>query len=172
MDIQELKEKFRTLYKDMAESKDVDKMIIFGDAFKKMYDKVAEMHPDMAAATLGILGAIEYNNYMTPEEAMDAATKLVNDDGSPAPHWRMDEAKAFLTSRDIPTEEKPYYNFPALWLTMNMLYSDFAEPVTEMLGSDDNEKVATAFYKMAIKRLKDVDRPKFIRWYFREKSAS
>lgn len=165
----ELKEKFRTLYKDMAESKDVDKMIIFGDAFKKMYDKVADMHPDMAAATLGILGAIEYNNYMTSEEAMEAAAKLVNDDGSPAPHWRMDEAKAFLTSRGIALEDKPYYNFPALWLTMNMLYSDFAEPVTEMLGGEDNEKVATAFYKMAVKRLKDADRPKFVRWYFREK---
>lgn len=169
MNTHELKEKFRTLYKDMAESKDVDKMIIFGDAFKKMYEKVADMHPDMAAATLGILGAIEYNNYMTAEEAMDVATKLVNDDGSPAPHWRMDEAKAFLTSRGIAIEDKPYYNFPALWLTMNMLYSDFSEPVTEMLGGGDNEKMATAFYKMAVKRLKDADRPKFVRWYFHEK---
>lgn len=166
MNTQELKEKFRTLYKDMAESKDVDKMIIFGDAFKRMYDKVADMHPEMATAALAVLGAIEYNNYMTNEEAMEAASKLVNDDGTPAPHWRMDEAKAFLTSRNIPIEEKPYYNFPALWLTMNMLYSDFAEPVKDMLGTTDNEKTATAFYKMAVKRLKDVDRPKFIRWYF------
>jgi hypothetical protein len=81
----------------------------------------------------------------------------------------MDEAKAFLTSRNIPIEDKPYYNYPALWLTMNMLYSDFSAPVIEMLGTDDNEKVATAFYKMAVKKLKDVDRPKFVRWYFREK---
>lgn len=153
----------------MAESKDVEQMIIFGDAFKKMYDKVADMHPDVATATLGLLGAIEYNNYMTPEEASEAAAHLVNDDGSAAPHWRMDEAKAFLSSRGIPIEEKPFYNFPALWLTMNMLYSDFAAPVIEMLGTDDNEKVATAFYKMAVKRLKDADRPKFVRWYFREK---
>lgn len=169
MDAQELKDQFRNLYKRMAESKDVDQMIIFGNAFKRMYDKVADMHPDMAAAVLGVLGAIEYNNYMTNEEAIEAASHLVNDDGTPAPHWRMDEAKAFLTSRDIPIEDKPYYNFPALWLTMNMLYSDFAEPIEEVLGTDDNEKVATTFYKMAVKRLKDVDRPKFIRWYFHEK---
>lgn len=169
MNSMELKEHFRNLYKKMAESKDVDQMIIFGDAFKRMYDKVADMHPEIAAATLGVLGAIEYNNYMTVDEAMDAASHLVNDDATPAPHWKMDEAKAFLTSRNIPIEDKPYYNFPALWLTMNMLYSDFATPVIEMLGSDDNEKVATAFYKMAVKRLKDVDKPKFVRWYFREK---
>lgn len=162
----ELKEKFHDLYKKMANSKDVEQMRIFGGGFQRMFEKMADMHPDMAAATLAILEAIEYYNYVTTEEAMDAATKLVNDDGSPAPHWRMDEAKAFLTSRNIPLEEKPYYNFPALWLTMNMLYSDFAEVIVDMLGTNDNEKVATVFYQMAIKRLKDADRPRFIRRYF------
>ena len=74
--------------------------------------------------------------------------------------------KAFLSARNIPTEDKPFYNWPALWLTVNMIYSDFAEIIAEMTGSKENEKLAVSAYKMALKKLKDLDRPHFIREYF------
>jgi hypothetical protein len=47
-----------------------------------------------------------------------------------------------------------------------MIYSDYANVIVELIGSKDNERVATACYKMAVKKLKDRDRPHFIREYF------
>lgn len=78
----------------------------------------------------------------------------------------MDTLKAFLTQKGLPLEDKPYYNWPALWLTVNMIYSDFADTFVELLGTKENERIAIASYKMAIKKLKDKDREHFVRDYF------
>jgi hypothetical protein len=174
MNTQELQERFDVLYADMANSADVSKMKHFGAGFKQMFHKTANNDPRLAMAILEYLSVIEYNNYVTPEEAMDVASHFINDDmaitGSSEPtrgaHWSMDTAKSFLSARNIPTEEKPYYNWPALWLTMNMIYSDYASTLVELLGDKNGEKIAIASYKMALAKLKDKDRPKFIREYF------
>jgi hypothetical protein len=171
---QELKETYKRLYDGMKMSKDVSKMKIFGAAFTDMFGKVAQAHPDIAQAAIDMLAAIEYNNYVTKQEAMDVAEEFINDDtlitSSTEPtrgaHWNMDALKGFLTQRGIALEEKPFYNWPALWLTVNMIYSDYANVVVELIGSKDNERVATACYKMAIKKLKDRDRNHFVREYF------
>lgn len=139
-----------------------------------MFDKVATAHPDIAAATLEFLSSMEYNNFVTPAEATMVATKFINDDmaisgasqPSKGPHWSMETLRTFLASKGLPTEEKPYYNWPALWLTVNMEYSDYAEVFAKLMGAKDNESLATASYTMAVKKLKDRDRPKFIREYF------
>lgn len=47
-----------------------------------------------------------------------------------------------------------------------MVYSDYADTLVDLLGTKDNEKLATACYKMAIRKLKDPDRPRFLRDYF------
>ena len=78
----------------------------------------------------------------------------------------MDTAKGFLATRGLPFEEKPYYNWPALWLTMNMIYSDYAEVIAEAVGEKNADKIGETSYKMAVKKLKDKDRPNFIREYF------
>ena len=114
----------------MKMSKDVSKMKIFGAAFTDMFGKVAQAHPDIAQATIDMLAAIEYHNYVTKQEATGIAEKFINDDtlitGSVEPtrgaHWHMDTLKGFLSQRGIALEEKPYYNWPALWLTVNMIY--------------------------------------------------
>lgn len=174
MTAQDYKTRYGELYATMKGSRDVSKMVIFGEAFTSLFDKVADVHPDLAAATLAMLTPIEYNNYVSPEEAMTVAAKFINDDTkvstaampSKGAHWSMDVLKSFLNSRNIPLEEKPYYNWPALWLTVNMIYSDYADTISELIGSKDNERLATAVYKMAVKKLKDLDRPSFIRSYF------
>ena len=174
MNANELKARFAELYAEMSASKDVGKMELFGTAFTNMFDKVATMHPDIATSTLDFLSAMEYNNYVTPAEAIEEASHFINDDaklkGNAEPsrgaRWNMDTAKAFLSQRGLALEEKPYYNWPALWLTMNMIYSDFADTLVELLGEKDSEKVAVASYKMAVKKLKDLDRPNFVREYF------
>lgn len=174
MTIQELQTRYDELYSIMAQSKDVRDMHIFGDAFSRLFKKTAEMHPDLAQATINLLMAVEFYNFATSEEANTVAMQFINADkgitgateDSKGPHWRMDDMKAFLQSRNIPVEEKPYYNWPALWLTVNMVYSDYADTLVDLLGTKDNEKLATACYKMAIRKLKDPDRPRFLRDYF------
>lgn len=171
---QEMKARFAELRDEMKEGKDVSKMIVFGTAFTQMFDKVATAHPDIAAATLEYLTSMEYNNFVTPAEATMIATKFINDDmaisgasqPSKGPHWSMETLRTFLASKGLPTEEKPYYNWPALWLTVNMEYSDYAEAFAKLMGAKDNETMAVASYTLAVKKLKDKDRRSFIREYF------
>ena len=158
----------------MKNSRDVRNMKLFGVASTAMFNKAAEAHPEIAMAMLEALAAMEYHNFVTMNEATEVASHFINDDtmitGSPEPtkgaHWPMDTAKAFLVGRGIPLEEKPYYNWPALWLTMNMIFSDYAEVLVDLLGDKNGEKMAMTCYKMAVKKLKDKDRPHFIREYF------
>lgn len=174
MNAQELKARYAELYADMARSKDVSKMKLFGTAFSQMFDAVAVKHPDIAMATIEFLSAMEYHNFVTLPEATAVASHFINDDtyvsGATEPskgaHWPMETLKSFLTQRGLPLEEKPYFNWPALWLTVNMEYSDYAEAFAKLLGSKENEKIATASYTLAVKKLKDKDRPHFIREYF------
>lgn len=174
MTSQELRNKFAELYTNMATSKDVRKMKVFGSAFTKMFDNVATQHPELAMATIDFLMGMEYNNFVTSAEATNVANRFINDDtkisgsGEPGkgPHWNMDALKGFLAQKGLPLEEKPYYNGAALWLTMNMIYSDFANTLTDVLGTKDAEKIAVTCYKLAVARLKDLDRPHFVREYF------
>ena len=174
MSEQKLKEAFKRLYMDMAASKDVGKMQMFGRAFTKVFDDLADKHPELAQSVIEMLQAIEWNNYVTVAEATGVAAHFVNSDqsvtGATGPsrgaHWSMDALKSFLGQNGHPLEEKPYYNWAALWLVVNMMYSDFANVFAEMSGAKENEKLATASYQMAVARLKDVDRPRFIRAYF------
>lgn len=174
MTTQEMKERFDALYEQMETSKDVSKMRLFGAAFINLFNKVAATSPELAMATLEMLMGIEYNNFVTPAEATEKASHFINDDtsitGSAEPskgaHWSMDALKAFLTQKGLPLEEKPYYNWPALWLTVNMEYSDYANVMADLLGTKENERLATSIYKLSLKKLKDEDRPRYIRRYF------
>lgn len=174
MTTQGLKERYTQLYNEMKASRNPSKMKIYGVALTEMFNKVATTHPDIALTTIEMLAAIEYHNYVTRDEALDVAEDFINDDtmitGNAEPtrgaHWSMDALKGFLTQRGIPLEEKPYYNWCSLWLTVNMIYSDYANVIMELTSSKENDKIATASYKMAVAKLKDRDRPSFIREYF------
>lgn len=170
----DMKTQYDKLYLMMEASRDVAKMKYFGAAFTAMFHKAADSHPELAAFALEILSGMEFYNFVTPTEAATVASHFINDDtvitGSGEPskgaHWSMETLKSFLNRSGIPLEEKPYYNWAALWLTVNMIYSDFANTLSELLGSKDNDVLAQAVYKMAVKKLKDLDRHYFIREYF------
>ena len=152
----------------------MSKMRMFGSIITHMFNQVAEKHPDIAMATIELLSAIEYNNYVSMPEAINTASHFVNDDTlitnnaepTKGAHWSTEALKSFLGVKGLPLEDKPYYNWCALWLTVNMIYSDFANTLSEITGAKDNDRIATACYKMAVKKLKDLDRPHFIREYF------
>lgn len=175
MTTNEIRTRYAELYATMKGSRDVSKMKHFGAAFTMMFDEVAEVHPDIAMEALDFLAGMEYNNFVTPDEATNVAASFINDDtflsGAVEPskgaHWSMDILKGFLMQRGQPLEEKPYYNWPALWLTVNMIYSDYADAISKVVGSKENERIAMASYTFATKKLKDRDRPDFIREYFK-----
>lgn len=175
MTTQEMKDSFTALLAAAVEAREPAKMRILADSYTRLFSKVAEAHPDIAMAALSLLAPIEYHNYLTAEEATAIASKFINADRnvsgaseySKGPHWSMDVLRSFLTSRNLPVEEKPYYNWPALWVAVNMIYSDYADTLSDLLGSKENERIATASYKMAVRKLKDLDRPSFIREYFK-----
>lgn len=174
MNAQQLKTRYNELYAYMAQSKEVSKMKHFGVAFSQMFNQVAEAHPEIAESVLELLAMIEYYNFVTPDEATAIAAKFINDDmsisgtsePSKGPHWPMETLKSLLTQKGLPLDDKPYYNWPALWLTINMEYSDYAEGFKDLTGSKDNDRLATASYTFAVKKLKDRDRKCFIRQYF------
>lgn len=163
--------KFKELYHTMKESRDVANMKIFGEATKKMFYKLAEAHPELAEEMLQMLAPIEYNNYLSPEEATHIAEGLIAQDGSRGAHWDKPTLEAAVTRLGGKTEELPIYNWCALWVVVNMIYSDHAESIAEDMGFSSvanvpAEKMAKSCYRKAIEKLSDPDRPRFVRAYF------
>lgn len=96
---------------------------------------------------------------------MDLASKLVNNRGEHGAKWSPDNF--FRATKDLGLKEceEPFYNKWSLWLTANMIVSDSEDILLKWCGSDQRKFVAMTC-DFAIAKLKDVDRPKFIRWYF------
>ena len=161
--MEDLIKRYDELYDDMATAKDPKKMMIFGDAEKHMFHCLAEKHPDIAEKWLTKLEAGRWNNYVSMQEAEEEASKLVNQDGSRGAHWSYETFKAAVESLGAKMVDEPYYNCWALWLTANMLFSDHYKSVSEFIPKDAMPKF---FYMQAVEKLKDVDRPHFIREYF------
>lgn len=161
--MKDLIDRYNELYNDMATAKDPMKMMVFGDAEKWIFHSLAEKHPDIAERWLTKLEAGKWNNYLSREEAFDIANGLVNQDGTRGAHWSYETFKAAVEPLGAKMVDEPYYNPWALWLTANMLYSDHCRSASEFVPKDSMPKY---FYNMAVEKLKDIDRPKFIRGYY------
>lgn len=155
--------RYDELYDDMATAKDPQKMMVFGDAEKWMFHSIAEKHPELAEKWLAKLEAGKWNNYLSKSEAEAIVAKFVNQDGTRGPHWSYDAFKGAVESLDGKMSEEPYYNCWAMWVTANMLYSDHYQSASKYVPKEDMPKY---FYMTALEKLKDADRPKFVRKYF------
>lgn len=160
------------LYKGIIQSKDDAKMEMLGCIFLSMMDQVEATNPRLYKEMVERMEATEWNNYLTEAEATKIASALVNQDGSRGAHWPYEAFKNAVESLGGKPSESPYYNSYALWVTANMLYSDHAQSVAEDMGYKTpaevpNEKMALSMYKKAVEKLKDMDRPYFVRAYFR-----
>lgn len=163
--------KYDHLYKMMAEGRDPEKMMIFGKAERHIFHELSEKDPAMADAWLAMLAPVEWNNYLTEEEAEEIGEKIVNQDGSTGFHWPCAVLFPAVESLGGVIEDKPYYNKYALAAVMNMIYSDHADSIAMDMGGKKasdipNEKMALSCYRKAVEKLKDPDRPRFVRWYF------
>lgn len=161
--MRELIEKYDELYEDMASGKDPSKMIAFGEAEKWMFHQMAEKHPEIAERWLTKLESARWHNYLSKSEAEYITSNLINQDNTRGPHWNYDTFKGAVESLSGKMAVEPSYNCWALWVTANMLYSDHHRSTSEFVPRDQEPKF---FYAMAVEKLKDVDRPKFIREYF------
>ena len=158
-------DKYNALYNDMAQSADSYKMHIFGGAEKTIFAKLVAEHPDIAEEWLEMLEPTRFHNYLSEAEADEIISHLVNEDGTQSPHWDRQQVKQFVESLGHKMECEPYYNSCALYVAMNMIYSDHAASISESVPTT---AIATKLmYKMAVEKLKDKDRPHFIREYFK-----
>ena len=167
----EILERYEELYEDMANSGNKDKMIAFGDAERWAFKRLYEVSPKDAQCWLDKLEAMHWRNYLSKQEADEIASHLVGQNGRMGAHWGYETFKGAVESLGGKMYDKPYYNCYALWITANMIYSDHAQSVAEDMGMTTpeavpNEKMALSMYRKAVEKLKDVDRPKFIREYF------
>lgn len=173
MTSEELRQKYEHLYNKMMMSDDARMMYIFGGAEKWAFDEILKSSPKMAEMWVDKLEAINWNNYVSEAEAKMIASKFINQDGITGPKWEMSSLLAKLDEIGCHIEHTPYYNKYALWLTINMLYSDHAISVSEDMGyatpkEAPTDKMVVSFHKKAVEKLCDKDRPFFIRKYFCE----
>lgn len=156
--------KYDELYDEMASSKDPNRMMAFGDSEKWVFHMLAEKHPELAEKWLTKLEAGKWHNYLSKSEAEEIVSKLINQDGSHGAHWDYETFKAAVESLGGKMTDEPFYNCWALWATANMRYSDNAKSAAEFVPK---EMMPKYFYNVAVENLKDVDRPRFVRDYFK-----
>lgn len=156
-------ERYYELYSDMASSKDVNKMKAFGEAEKWAYKKMTEISPKTAQAWLEKIEASRWNNYLSKAEADEITAKLVAQDGTRGGHWSYETFKSAVEGLGGEMSDEPFYNCYALWVVANMLWSDHYKSAKMYVPDAD---MPAYFYSMALEKLKDIDRPHFVRNYF------
>lgn len=170
MNAEEMKSRYEHLYDVMSNSKDVNKMMVYGRAGRRIFEKMIIVNPGIAKEWVEMLEPIVWNNYVTAEMANEIASRLVNQDGSKGPHWSMDTFFSVVPKLGGKLEDEPYYNKYALWLVANAHYSDFAKSTSEDMGYPleevPGEKMALSMYKKAIESLKDIDLSHYIANYY------
>lgn len=162
---EQMKEQFNELYTLMANSNNVEFMRTFGNVHKEMMNWFINNKPEAAEEWLCKLESIKWHNYLTPKEAERIVAAM-----KPEAPWKRDVWKQTMDSLGIVTEEAPYYNSCALWTTMNMVYSDSAHSIADIIGKPlaeiPAEQMVKAVHSLAIDKLKDVDHRFNIRTYF------
>nr|DAW10771.1 MAG TPA: hypothetical protein [Caudoviricetes sp.] len=167
-------DRYEELYHKMKTSKDVKNMKAFGDAMTWTFGELAKVHPDMAEKFLSHIECIEWENFLSQDEAKNIGMRIVNQDGIKGFHWTYDVFTKAVESLGGVVEEKPYYNSYALYVTACTIYSDHALSIAMDLGYKEpkevpNEKMALSCYRKAVEKLKDIDGGFQVRKYFKGK---
>ncbi len=112
-------------------------------------------------------GNLEYNNYVSKDEALRITSSFVNYNGTKGAYFGSPEEMInIIEDMDKEVDLPPYYNEYALYVTMNMYASDQGHVIRKWVG-DDKSKFIEACFDLASNQLKDVDRPAWIHEYFK-----
>ena len=158
MESKDLKQRYVELYDYMATSKEPANMKHFGNIMTEMFHWFADNKPEKAEEWLWKLEAIKWNNYLTPKEADTIVAQMV-----PAAPWTREQWQKAMADHDFDMEDTPYYNKCALYVTMNMIYSDSIETLKKYVGASE---LFNAIYDLAVDKLVDEDGQFNIREYF------
>ena len=162
---EEMHNQFTELYNLMATSNNVTFMRTFGNVHHEMMEWFIANKPELAEEWLCKLESIRWHNYLTPKESETIVTAM-----RPKAPWPRDAWKQTLDKMGIVLEEAPYYNSCALWVTMNMIYSDSSQTIADIMGVPladiPAETMVKAVHALALDKLKDADHRFNIRTYF------
>ena len=166
MNYDEMMKRFDELYEKMASSTNIEDMKLFGRTCRKAVSALAVHIPSLAMEIIDELCALNWNNYVTNKEVDDILRRM-----EPKPKWSIDQVLNSLPRIGLPTEEAPYYNSNALYITISMKYSDSAKTIAETilkkpLESIDDLEMLSICWHLAVDVLKDKDRNFSIRKYF------
>lgn len=161
----ELKQKYENLMAKAIDSKDEYKMKVIGDVESYFFGVLEDKYPELARQWVEKLEAMDWHNYLTKMEAESIVNKFSNQDGTKGAHWSYDVFKNAVESLGAPLFETPYFNCWSLWVVANMIYSDHSKTLIDLGIAPD--KMPLVCYKLAVDKLKDSDRPHFVRNYFK-----
>lgn len=150
----------------MSKSGNPTYMKLFGSVMNEMMEWMIANKPDAAQEWMDKLCAIKWDNYLTQKEAEKIVAGMM-----PKAPWSREVWKNAMDSLGIETEEEPYYNSCALWVAMNMVYTDSSKTIAMIMGKNVNEvsseQMVRAVYALALDKLKDEDENFNIRAYFK-----
>lgn len=152
MNAQEMQQKFKMLYDTMAMSRKTENMKLFGSVMCDMMRSAIQKNPSDAQEWIEELGAIEWNNYLTPKEAEKIVSEM------PDAPWSREVWNKALDGLELEKEDKPYFNSCALWVEMNHIYCTHAKSLAKILGRSLNEigtdELVRSIYMLALDNLK------------------
>lgn len=158
MNVQELKDRYWSLYEYMANSKNPENMKTFGRVMSTMMEDMIQGSPSKAEEYINKLESVKWKNYLTPNEAERIVQMM-----EPKAPWNREQWRQTMEQSGYPLEEWPCYNRCALYVTMNMIMSDSSETISEFIN---DENLFEFVYKMAVSKLKDLDGRFMVRQYF------
>lgn len=165
MEQKEIMNMFDKLYTKMNTSSDPSNMYVFGNTMKSMFKDMIEWRPDVAQEYLDKLEAINWKNYLSKKEAVTIVNGM-----EPSGGWDVSEWERCMENMDFRTEDSPYYNKWAMYVAMNMIYSDSANTIAKIAGKSlsemPREEMFKAIHYLALDKLKDKDGMFDIRAYF------
>lgn len=135
--------------------------------FSKAMQFVADRDPELLAKWVKEMeDDSKYDNYLTEDDALRIVAGFANSDGTEGAKWSPDKLFERVTKMGGKIDCAPAYNKWALWTTINMESSDHdAFFLKWTSGNPDN--YFEACYDLAVSQLTDIDRPQWIREYFK-----
>lgn len=132
----------------------------------KMVQRLNVLDAAAVQEAMEVLEAMNWRNYLTASEA-----KAIVADMQPKPAWPTYEVwKNRMDDADYEYSEQNIYNGYALFVVMNMVYSDSVKSICLVAGrniEDISEEEMFGFvYSFALDKLKDEDAHFHVRSYF------
>ena len=155
-----MKERYDALYKYMAESKDPENMMLFGQVMGELMEKAIKDNPSFAEKEIDKLEAMMWNQYLSRGEAEEVVKQM-----QPRAPWSYSEWEKAMQQNELPTNEEGNYNCYALWVVMNGIMSDDGETFTKY-GISTSDDFFKFVHDLAINKLEDEDGIYNVRDYY------